>query len=392
MVAASILAHALLSSQIRNIDAIQNIKVTINTGEDDLRADSGIMVIMQYTGGRHQVSPVKRPDEAFASNSTKTITITPSESGLKLPDLEHIQIDFHSGNGTGYDDHWSLQGVTVTATVNGQEVIVYNNRNLGMKLMYSQRWTSPIFPGAKAEDTIDPADFWAEIEGGDPAPSNTSLVLDLETTDGRFWVGRRSGSQIADPRYPGARVEARTSDKLSVNSIRAVRIGFGQSAMSSTDSGDRGGNWTMRGVRLCYKDSSGNRKEFASYNEINFRFGDGGWWQSPIYRRFDRHAGNPLGLLRVEVLTGKDDLRRLNWANGASNHYDSKVDITFGIPAFSSLARYGNWLIDPKNPMHEKTHTQPIIEQDGDEFPEGWTGHYGSWGRFSKDFITRDTH
>ena len=352
---------------------IEKIDVTVTTGADDLRGDSGAMVVLGYSDSRHQIGALNPRGASLGSNSSKTITITPNVPNLTLGDLERIRVDFSSGKGTGFDDHWSLQGVKVTATVGGNEVPIYSNDNLGMHLMYTQHWSSPFFRSAAVNDVVNPSEIYATIEGGDMPPSNSNVLMDLETEDGLSWQGDLQGSMFARTDYPGARVESRTTDKISVRAIRAIRLKC------------ENASWNLRGVRFNYKTSRGEIKELVSYNEINVPM-NGGWWETPILKAFKRSAGVPVKGLIVEVLTGADDLRRLNLPPDQDAHYSSKVDIKIATPLLPT-PRYPNWLMNSNYVRHSISQTQPLVLQDGDEFPQGWTGRFGSWGKFQKVFL-----
>ena len=201
-------------------------------------------------------------------------------------------------------------------------------------------------------------------------PSNSHILMDLETEDGLSWQGDLLGSMFARRDYPGARVESRTIDKISVRAIRAIRLKCENE------------NWNMRGVRFNYKTIRGEVKELVSFNEINAEF-KGGWWETPIFKPFKRSAGIPVTGLVVEVMTGADDLRRLNLPIDQDALFSSKVDITIATPLLPT-PRYPNWLMNSNYVRHSISQTQPLVLQDGDEFPQGWTGRFGSWGKFQK--------
>ncbi len=371
LLVASALAHR---QPIRPADHVEKIEVTITTGQDDMRSDSAGMVFMQYSYGHHQVKPLKGPNETLGQNAAKTVTFIPEDSNMTVADIYRVRVDFSSGKATGFDDHWTLGGVKVVATIGSNTVIVYNHQNMGMLLQYTQHWSSPYFANANVPDMVNPSEIWATIEGGAGPNNSGSVLMDIETDDGRSWQGRRSGSQFNDPSYGGARVESIVTDKIAVQSIRAIRIGYGGP-----------GNWSMRGIRFNYRGPGGETLELASFNEINVFFNGGGWWQAPQFRQFKRRTGDPISLMVVEVINGGDDLRRLELPREQSDHYNSKIDITFNIPILSP-PRYASWLVNGDYARHVVNRTQPIIQQDGDEFPEGWTGSFGSFGRFSKIF------
>ncbi|HLO97803.1 MAG TPA: hypothetical protein VK171_04335 [Fimbriimonas sp.] len=366
---------------------VERITVKISTGADDLRKDSNVMLIMNYSGGRREGMGTKRPDETWGANHVKTITFVPKYRDLTLEDLQQLRLDFRSGKSTGFDDHWLLKDVSITAVVGGREQKVYDFMGVGMHLKYTQHWMSPFFPKFKSNEMINPGDVWGEIEGTLPG-DRAQLLLDLETEDGRFWSGRRSVAQLKDAFNPGLRVQSEASDKVAVTSIRAFRVGYGNVSrnifeLSNTSSSRP---YTLRGIRFFYKDSSGAAQELVSYNEANAAFSGAGWWEPAAMKPLARRQGDPIRLFMIEVMSGRDDLRRTPITPELSAVYNSKVDISFATVIAPEHPRYGEWMMDSANVKKAISGNGTFYEQDRDDFPEGWDGRYYEYGRFFKEF------
>ncbi|MBS1727745.1 MAG: hypothetical protein JST51_13575 [Armatimonadetes bacterium] len=392
MILTTLVAYAAMAAQpAMRDDTISRIQVTITTGADDMRSDSAGMVVLQYSDSRHQIAPLKGASESLGSNSSKTLTLTPNVPNLKLTDLYHVRVDFSSGTATGYNDKWTLDGVKVVATMGRNEVTLYNRQHMGMHLQESQHWTSTPFDASSLSDVVNPANFWVELDGVEGQNSNTQFIMDLEADDGRAWSGKRSAAMIQDHGYPGVRAEAQTQEKVAVKSIRTFRIGYGKTFSTASDrtaAGSPGGHFTIRTARVYYRTSdTAAPQEYCTFNEVNFRFADGGWWQAPIMKRYKREPGFPIQALQIEYLSGGDDLRRMSFSNPDQEVCNSRLETTFTVPIvplpgrnFCDWIVHGDWV---RSVMH---HTQPMVMQDGDEFPQGWTGTFASYGRFEKTF------
>lgn len=364
---------------------LTKVEVQILTGDDDLRGDSRAAVQVDYSHASRQAKPLISSG-GIAAGVEKTAVFIPV-AGSKLENLQRMRLMFISGRSTGFDDHWKVQQIRVYATIDGSRRIVFNQTNLGMHLLYTQNYISPLFSTAVSKETISPSDIWAELEdGSDDARANSEMRLDIESVDGRSWRGMRSFEQMRIGRTPGVSVVSVAGERMSLHDLRSLRLQFNGGRIpedrigASTDAGD---DYIMRGVRFYYRGADGSKKELSTYNEINHRFAKGGWWQAPILRPFNRVPGVLMTDFLVEVWSGADDLRRMSpFANG-ENPYSSKVDITFNIPTLSPR-RYPAWFMNGDYVRSRLRGGTSWVEQADDEFPEGWTGSYHQYGKFSK--------
>lgn len=385
---------ALAALSMTTFAGVSRVDITVTTGSDDLRQDSRVMVVLEGKTGRKS-GYLKPHSEGIAAGQSRTVSLVPPPN-TGVEDLHHLRLDFDSGRATGFDDHWMLDGVKVEATVDGRKRVLYQTARMGTHLKYDQPWVSPFFPTAVSNEVVNPTDIWAEFEhGGDDFRPQSRLFVDFDLEDGRSWNGSRTGEQVLNDRFtPGARVTALASERFPIHAIRQIRVGFASGALTGNDPFhqlDTGDNFFMRGVRFYYRGSDGGKKELATFPEVNYRFAQGGWWQSPRFRPFLRSPGFPIGALQIEVLNGQDDLRRANLPRDQDAHYNSKPDIFFTAPIVPVRA-HAEWLTNGdtvRRWVDPKSTSRVILERM--TFPEGWEGRFGSWQRFSKTFNAAGT-
>jgi hypothetical protein len=374
--------------------AVDKVEVTITTGADDLRGDSSVMVVLEGKTGR-KAGGLKPHNVGIGAGQSRTVTLFPP-ANTQVADLHHLRVSFSSGRATGFDDHWTLDGIKVEAFSPGKRQILYQRSRMGTHLKYTTHWVSPFFPTAVSDEVVNPTDLWAEFEhGGDDFRPQSRLLVDFELEDGRFWRGSRTGQMVLGDRFsPGARVTALATDKFLIHQIRQIRVGFESGALTGNDLGsqlDMGDDFTMRGVRFYYKGKDGDKKELATFPEVNHRFVKGGWWQSPRFRPFLRSPGVPIGAMQIEVLNGIDDLRRGELPRDQDVHYNSRPDIFFTAPIVPVRA-HAEWLVngDTVRQWVNPASTSRVITERM-TFPEGWEGRFGSWQKFSKVFNATGT-
>ncbi len=368
--------------------AVSKVEITITTGADDLRSDSRVMVVLEGKTGRKSGGLAAA---GIPGGGVKTITLTPPPN-TEVADLHHLRLAFTSGRATGFDDHWMLDGIKVEAFTPGRRQIIYQRMKMGTHLKYTQQWVSPFFPTAVTDEMISPGDVWAEFEhGGDDFRPQSRVKLDFDIEDGRAWSGHRNGERVLnDTRNPGARVQVEASVRFPVHTIRQMRIGFESGALTGNDNFhqlDTGDDWSMRAVRFFYRGADGSKKDLGTFPEVNHRFDEGGWWQAPMFRPFKRVPGDPIGAMKLEVLIGHDDIRRLNLPRDQDLHYNSRFDLWFNAPIASEHARVP-WLLEGDAVRRSiNPASTSFVLQSTDGFPDRWEGRYSAWQRLTKTAV-----
>lgn len=131
---------------------VSKMRVTIVTGNDDLRNASQAVATLKYTNasGNQLVAGGNLNNGAqWPGGSTKTVTI-PLPVGIVLSRLLEFSIQFTSGQpdifATG--DNWNMNSVTVTGILDdGSEVILLNQAGSPLHRFQSDtqtRWATPL--------------------------------------------------------------------------------------------------------------------------------------------------------------------------------------------------------------------------------------------------------
>ena len=132
---------------------ITHLRVTILTGDDDLRQASQAVASLLYTNasGNQLVAGGNLNNGANWPNwSTKTVTI-PMPVGIVLSRLMEFSIQFTSGQPDPFatGDNWNMNSITVTAILDDEsEAILVNKANTPylhrFKSDANTRWATPL--------------------------------------------------------------------------------------------------------------------------------------------------------------------------------------------------------------------------------------------------------
>ena len=282
---------------------VGTLNVTIETGDDDLRHDSGVFVGLQMRSGETLEVPFARGERLV----DRSVTIR----SIKLPrdvfahDIVRAKVRFAQGPGGGLTrpDGWKMNRVTILGvTPDGR------TRPLAVAGPNAQHFT--------ASNTWEGSPLAAKLY--DAAPARTSAKLCMRLLVGRDDLRGDSGATIQTEYVDGRVFEARFIGRggeqcvpippaYADRGLRATRVrmsrgggNFARGPLTAVDKAD------FDGVELAVE-TDGVRRPLHAF-PVRMALTGAGVWESAPVARTAAPAFPPMSAVRVRLLVGNYNL------------------------------------------------------------------------------------